>query len=131
MSPRRFALVLPVRTQSLSNMREYWRRRHERSQNERLHTRAAWLKARAQRLAPGEMAAVHLVRVGPQLLDDDNLPASLKTIRDELADLLLPGRRAGAADRDPRIRWTYGQQRGLAREYAVRIEITITSTEAA
>lgn len=39
----------------------------------------------------------------PRFLDDDNLTASLKPVRDELADWL------GVDDADPRVRWECGQ----------------------
>lgn len=117
-------LSLPVRTQSLANMREHWRRRHKRTQFERLHTRAAWLKGRFRPLAPGETARVHLVRIGPQLLDSDNLPPSMKSIRDELADCMGFGK----DDRNARVEWTYAQERG---KYAVRVEITVYAKGAA
>ena len=60
---------------------------------------------------------VYLYRIGPQMLDTDNLPNAFKHIRDYLASQLLPltqanqhGRRGD--DSDPRIAWHYGQRLG-------------------
>jgi hypothetical protein len=60
---------------------------------------------------------VHLTRIAPRELDDDNLRGALKSTRDGVADAL------GIDDRDPRVRWGYGQERGKVREYAVRVEV--------
>ncbi len=130
MTQHRYILEMPVRTQSLSNMREHWRRRHHRSLTERLHTRAAWVKARARPLRPNETAVVKLVRIAPAQLDSDNIPPSLKVFRDQIAEDLLPGKRAGMADRDPRIAWSYAQEKPpRPRTYAVRAEITISTAD--
>jgi hypothetical protein len=60
---------------------------------------------------------VYLVRVAPRALDDDNLRHSLKAIRDEFTSWL--GLRS---DRDPRLRWEYGQiVDGRPKYHAVRI----------
>jgi hypothetical protein len=61
---------------------------------------------------------VTLTRVAPRQLDaEDNLTAALKAVRDEVAAQL------GVDDRDARVTWRYGQERGGAREHAVRIEV--------
>lgn len=60
---------------------------------------------------------VLLVRVAPSNgLDDDSLPASLKSIRDGIADWL-----GLDDDRTPDVTWRYDQRRGKQREYAVEI----------
>jgi hypothetical protein len=58
---------------------------------------------------------IAFMRWGPRALDDDNLRASLKAIRDGVADAL------GIDDGDPRITWEYAQERRKA--YGVRIRI--------
>jgi hypothetical protein len=72
-------------------------------------------------LEPGEMLwdpAILLTRVSAGTLDTDGLAASLKSIRDGLADWL------GVADNDPRVTWSYAQRKGKRREYSVEVEIT-------
>jgi hypothetical protein len=69
---------------------------------------------------------VKLSRVAMRKLDDDNLQGALKSIRDSVADLLLPGMPRGRADGDPRIQWQYGQIRGPK---GLRIEIYEPSKE--
>lgn len=58
---------------------------------------------------------VTITRIAPRKLDDDNLAASAKSVRDGIADAL------GCKDNDPRVTWTYAQERGAAKAYAVRI----------
>lgn len=64
---------------------------------------------------------VRLTRLAPRLLDDDNLQAALKHVRDGVADAL------GLHDDDPRLHWSYAQQR--ERRYAVLVDIEAHTTE--
>lgn len=114
-------LAIPIRTVSLANEHEHWRRRHKRSKAERLEMRCAWLKAFERPMCGGETAVVRLTRVAPRALDSDNLPPSMKSIRDELAACL------GLDDRDPRITWEYSQEKG---PYSVRVVVHRRSGEA-
>lgn len=52
---------------------------------------------------------VLLVRVAPGELDDDNLRAALKPVRDGVADAF------GSDDRTPMIVWSYAQEKGRGR----------------
>ena len=47
---------------------------------------------------PRPVARITLIACRRRLLDDDNLTASLKFLRDAVADSLLPGMYAGRAD---------------------------------
>jgi hypothetical protein len=60
---------------------------------------------------------VTIERVAPRQLDDDNLRAACKAVRDGAADALE------VDDREPRVEWRYEQSRGKPREYAVRIVV--------
>lgn len=60
---------------------------------------------------------VTITRIAPRKLDDDNLAASAKNLRDGIADAL------GCKDHDPRVSWRYEQAKGLPKQYAVRITI--------
>lgn len=106
------AVTLPIRTYSLTNQRCHWMKKHRIAKGHRLACLAipkmdgSWLPC-----------VVTLTRIAPRELDDDNLTSSTKSVRDSVAD------RLGVDDRDPRVRWEYGQERGGVREYAVRVEI--------
>ncbi len=67
------------------------------------------------------------------MLDEgDNLPCSLKYIRDAISENILVSVgeykntkdiKAGTVDDDPRLQWEYSQIKGKVREYMVKIEI--------
>jgi len=71
-------------------------------------------------LAPVVPLTVKLTRISPRRLDDDNLRAALKGMRDEIAWQM------GIDDRHPNVKWDYdspGQERGPAKYQAVRVVI--------
>lgn len=69
-----------------------------------------------------KLGRVLLLRVAHRELDDDNLTASLKHLRDAIADSLLPGLPAGRADAF--FRWEYGQCETRGEEgVVVKIEL--------
>lgn len=115
--PRIVALELPIITISRANSRENRHRRAERVKGERETTATAFSD---RTIAREGRYHVHLVRVAPSALDPvDNLPMSMKAVRDEVASLL-------GFDDGPKapIRWTCAQERGGVREYAVGVTIT-------
>lgn len=67
---------------------------------------------------------IHLVRIAPRSLDDDNLLSAFKLIRDTIASSIRPGLAPGRADETSEITWTYAQEKGEPKQYAVRIVIT-------
>ena len=105
--------TIPVRTYSLTNQREHWAVKARRAQKERKW--AYMLTADIKKL--GLPLTVTLTRIAPRALDDDNIRAALKSIRDGVAD------RLGIDDRDERVTWDYVQRRGKPKEYAVDIEV--------
>lgn len=110
--PVRF--VVPIRTSTGLNAREHWAVRKKRVSAERAATRLLWRAARQRPVLPVD---IQLVRIAPgtRPMDDDNLPGSMKAIRDELAELLGvdDGNRAV-------IRFTYAQERG---PWGVRVTV--------
>lgn len=110
------AYYIPIRTYSTLNQRTHWAVRARRTKAERAAVRLCLLGVRP--LRADEAATVELVRIAPRVLDDDNLRGALKGTRDQVALMLgLPD------DRDPRVRWVYGQRRGGVGEYAVAITV--------
>lgn len=106
--------TINMRTRSENNMREHHMVRARRRKNQRHCVRAVLGELEAE----GPLV-VHLARIAPRDLDDDNLQGALKAVRDEVAACL--GR-----DDSPRsgIQWTYSQARGAKGQFAVRIQIT-------
>lgn len=111
------SLELPIRTVSEANTREHW----TKSRKRRTAQRQAVLYALSS-LQLELPLLVHLVRISPRKLDEhDNLKISFKYIVDAIADHLLPSRRRGIADSDPRLEWRYSQEPGGVKEYAIKI----------
>jgi hypothetical protein len=104
-------IILPIKTVSLTNQREHWRTRHKRTKYQR--TVVSMLMPKGVPVP----CTVTLTRISSGVLDDDNLPASLKSVRDQIAAL------SGVDDADPRIKWVYAQERINKRQYEVRVEV--------
>ena len=104
------SVTLPLRIESVANKREHWAVRSQRTAMHRL-------AAIAVPVHPVP-CTVRLIRIAPRALDDDNNVSGFKALRDGIA------KRMGVDDRDPRVQWRYGQERGRRKEYAVRVEIT-------
>lgn len=101
---------LPIRTVSAMNTREHHMARYRRTKAQRTAASlvVAGHIAHARRKLPGRLV-VTLTRIGiRQGLDGDNLQASLKAVRDGVADAL------GIDDGSDRIEWRYAQRRGAA-----------------
>lgn len=111
---------LPIKTVSESNCQTHWTQKYKRHKAQKkglsLALNEAWI-------VPSLPCKVTLIRIAPRNLDGDNLQGAFKHIRDIIADFLIPGLKPGRADGDPRIHWDYEQERGAAREYAIKILI--------
>lgn len=108
---QRMRVTLPIRTVNALNSREHWGKRARRAAQERMLARIATPKNISCR------CAVTLTRIGPRRMDSDGLAASLKHVRDGVADGL-----GAKNDSDETIEWRYAQE--IGKDYAVRIEIT-------
>lgn len=102
---------------SEANNRDHWTvKRKRRILHDNIIRKYWWWKKPKIELP----CVIILSRVGIRKLDDDNLQTALKSIRDTVADLMLPGLPKGRADGDSRLTWEYGQIRGPV---GLRIEI--------
>lgn len=108
-------IELPLKTVSEANVRSHWRVKAARAKTQRSTMRLLVLERR--RDIHAMPLTVHMTRVAPGLLDDDNLESALKAVRDGVADGL------GVDDRDPRVSWAYDQRRGARDLYQVEIRI--------
>lgn len=110
-------VTLPLKTTNPLN--GSWGRWQSRSFARRKQRNAAAAACRDQIGEPLPLPlSITLVRVAPSSgLDDDALPASLKSVRDGVTDWLgLSDDRA-----TPSLRWNYGQRRGPRGAYSVEI----------
>lgn len=124
----RFAI--PVKTISESNRRCHWSERAKRVSAQRkaagIYTYQAAMWTAGFRCLPKQVIGrsptgrltIHMTRVSPGILDDDNLRSALKGVRDGIATSL------GVDDGHDSLRWEYAQRRGKQEEYAVEVVIT-------
>lgn len=84
------------------NLREPWQVRAHRAKKEREWT---LLKLQTKGKPPALPVTVELTRHGKQTMDDDGLVASMKHVRDGVADWL------GVDDGDERITWVVKQRK--------------------
>jgi hypothetical protein len=109
-------VTLPLKIESLANLREHWRKRSKRAKEHRL---MAWACLREADSAPRLLGpvVVTLTRIAPRELDDDNLAGGFKSVRDGVADYF------GVDDRSPLIRWAYAQRKGAVKEYGAEVRV--------
>lgn len=119
----RIEIVLPIKIVSELNLREHWTKKHAR--HKKLHKRI-WLAFLPYRGWIELPCCITLMRVSPRSLDEDNLMGAFKTIRDYIADQIIPGLAMGRADGDPRITWIYMQEKSAPKTYACKIIIEDT-----
>ena len=108
-------ILLPLRTVSVSNVREHWSARALRAKQHRMVAKVEVVAALKGARSHDQVRTVTLTRLAPRSLDTDNLAASLKAIRDGGADAL------GVTDGPGGIAWRY--QQAKARTYGVRITV--------
>lgn len=108
-------IVLPLKTVSEANMRSHRWAKAARAKSQRTTMHLHVLERR--RDIPAMPLTVHMTRIAPGLLDDDNLQSAFKAVRDGIASGL------GVDDRDPRVAWAYDQRKGARGQYLVEIRI--------
>jgi hypothetical protein len=110
---------LPIKTVSEANCSEHWTKKHKRHISQKEMVSWFFKPLRSQIFLP---CHIKLIRISPRRLDkDDNLPCSFKWIKDEIAAQLTGYLTPGRADEDPRITWSYDQEKGTPQR--IRLEI--------
>jgi hypothetical protein len=123
------SVTLPIRAESVSNLREHWAVKARRVKSQRMVTALMcrtqgrdffreWAHMRANEALRLECT---LTRVAARKLDDDNLSASFKAVRDQIAEA------AGLDDGDARWTWRYAQAHGAP---AVVARLVVVQREA-
>ena len=112
-------LKIPLRVVSEANMSEHWTKKHKRKKEQkRLVT--IFAKDAVRLIKPP--VTVKLTRVAPRALDQDNLVASFKHVLDVISDLIHPGLAPGRADGLGDISFSWHQEKGKPKEYAILVE---------
>ena len=109
---------IPITIVSSANLREHWSKKHKREKAQKILIAAEMSKIIEELSLP---VIVTFIRISPRELDFDNLLYSLKSHRDFISGMLIPGLRAGRADGDERIIFIYQQQKGEPKEHALKI----------
>lgn len=122
--------ILPIKTVSEINCSEHWSKKHKRHKLQQFFVRQLFIHEATEITLPCE---IKLTRLSPRQMDCDNLPTSMKYIKDEIAEHLT-GKGGyyitkkghvkaikGHADNDKRITWSYHQEK--YKILAVKIEI--------
>ncbi len=104
---------IPIRCPSLSNTRMHWRAQVRLKKQQR----GAVMYCMCGRDLPPMPVVVTLTRTGPRKLDDDNLQAALKYVRDQIACVV------GVDDGSTLYTWKYAQRVGHRVKYGVDVEI--------
>lgn len=113
----RVEITLPIKLVSEANQREHWAKKAARVKRQRGIVRVALMAATTAAERATLPSEVVITRIAPRRLDDDNAVGACKAVRDSIAAVF------GFDDRNQAVRWTVNQERGAAKEYAVRIVI--------
>jgi hypothetical protein len=109
----RIVLTLPLHMRSEANERSFWGDKSSRVREHRSITRAALNR---YSVAKSGFTRVVFTRLGPRMLDSDNLAGSFKAVRDEIAAYC-------GVDDGPTgpIMWECQQEKSAA--YGLRVEL--------
>ncbi len=100
---------------------EHWTAKHKRHKKQKQMVHKVMVADKPNITLP---CKVSLTRISPRSLDaDDNLPMSLKWVKDAVADYIIPGKAPGRADDSKQITWQYDQRKGQPKETGVYIQI--------
>ena len=123
------AYDLPVRTISEANKRGHWAKFEKLHHDQKIVAILMTRKAIASLpdthplRNPAGLVNITFERIGGAKMDSDNLPASMKYVRDAVAATLAPGLRPGRADGLDRFSWTYTQ---TSRRGQPKVRVTLT-----
>ncbi len=106
---KRLTLILPVKVCNEGNSTEHWSSKYKRHKRQQDYLSLILAPYREIITLP---CNVLQCRYAPRELDaQDNLPYSHKWCTDAIANFLVPGLKAGRADSDQRISWSFSQQK--------------------
>lgn len=102
---------IPIKLPSLANSRLHWQKMACLKRSQRAATKICMVGCKL----PSPPLVVTITRIGPSRLDDDNLAAACKYVRDQIANIV------GIDDGSDWYTWRYAQRIG---DYAVEVEVT-------
>lgn len=117
-----FVVSVPVKTSTETNTRQNW---YAVAGNAKREREATCLSLKGLHVEyPALIKSVKLTRHGLRLMDDDNLPGSMKRVRDQVAAWIAGNNTPdGKGDDSPTcgVAWSYDQVKG--KEYGVVLEL--------
>lgn len=111
-------VCLNIKTISEANVYEHWSVKKKRRDAQK---KLVWIWLQKEKPLIRLPCHIKMTRLSLRKMDSDNLPLSMKWIRDTIAEYINPGKAPGQADNDERISWQYAQEKWPI--LAVRIEI--------
>lgn len=112
-------VFIALESKSEANMQEHWAVKHKRV---KLQKKLVWAKWMADKPKVKLPCVVCLTRQSTKELDrGDNLEMAMKHIRDQIADLIIPGKAPGQADSSKEITWIYNQTKGRPKGISIQI----------
>lgn len=110
---------LPIKTVSEANCSEHWTKKHKRHKSQK---KMIWYQFKKEEKKITLPCHIKMTRISQRFLDKgDNLPCSMKYIRDSIAEEITGIKISGRADDDERITWEYSQEKG--KPQSIKIEI--------
>ncbi len=133
MTPAWECFIDPLMTTSEANSREHWHVKAKRHTKQRAAITEKWKASPAPIASPETTPLLlYILRIAPRKLDSaDNLPCSVKAILDEICSCILPGYADGQADGKLKLKVVYAQEKGLPKQYAIKIKLFILESASA
>lgn len=103
---------------------EHWAVKHKRESQEKFLTRMC-LDSESRKIGAHPKCPAKItitLRYATHERADDNLAASMKSVRDTVAQWLLGGK-MGERDEDPRLTWVYAQEKVKKKDVGTKIAI--------
>lgn len=112
-------LNIPIDLKSEMNVMQHWTAKHRKRKSQIWAVRSAWLALKDKNVDLPSL--IILCRHSPRKLDDDNLVGAFKWIRDAIADLLIPGKAPGQADKSTKLKFEYKQEKSKKKFVTIHI----------
>lgn len=114
-----YRFELPIKLLSEANNTDHWTKKRKRKLIQKNYIDLYCKNDITKISLP---CSVSLIRYAPRQFDDDNLIISFKSIRDHIAQILIPNTKPGQADGDKRIKWLYNQIKSKTIGVIIEIE---------
>ncbi len=113
-------IKIPIKLKSMANLPMHYMKKS--SINKNIKTAVAFSLRNVINSCPTPVK-ITLTRVSPRKLDYDNLVYAFKPVRDIISKLYFPDLQIGKADGFDCFEWIYNQDKGVPKQYEIRIKI--------